>query len=167
MTIRTLSTLAGNESKSGDFAAAEQMMRTVHAAYTQSLGEEHPNTVKVYSDLVQQIVRQGRFEEAASLLDEVIDFEDRVYPPGHWLRSQSILLRGECRLEFGEFGAAERDLTSALCILEAVFGAGDAPTERAVLLLGDLYARQGRDADAAALEAAITEGTVGELLCRD
>jgi tetratricopeptide (TPR) repeat protein len=65
----------------GRYSEAEPLFRRVIAVYRDTLGEDHPNTVKACNNLAENLWSQGRYAEAESLRSQAMAIYRRTKHP--------------------------------------------------------------------------------------
>jgi tetratricopeptide (TPR) repeat protein len=109
-------------------------------------------------DLAQGYVRIGRQDEAVELLEKLQDgarFAEAGIPPAR--QATARLHYGAALLHSGRLADAEAVLNQAIIELEEVFGPASTQLAEGKSVLGNLYAADGRWAEALPLIAAVRE----------
>ncbi|MGE3172766.1 MAG: tetratricopeptide repeat protein [Planctomycetota bacterium] len=152
----------------GDVAAAEAQFREILDARRRTLGD-HPQVAGSLLSLATAVAQQGRFDEAAPLLEESVAMFRRTLPPLHLDLARSLYMLGMLRLRGDDAAAAEPLLREALRCREPVLPPGNPDLLRCQRSLAQALVRLDRGAEAvtllrAALEAVRAAGAGGPAL---
>ncbi len=135
------------DERRSSLAEAERWFRSSFEGQRVVLGEGHPKTLGVGSNLSVVLLHQQRFEEAAELLESLTAAAERALPAGHWQIAAFRLNLGSARLGLGELEAAEALIVENLRALEQELGSDHESVLKGRSLLGSLRERQGRSVE--------------------
>ena len=140
--------LANTLARLGQLAEAEAMLRQLLADRTRVSGRAAVSTQVLLNSLAVLLHGQQRLDEAESLYREAVELGMKDPGPEHpdvltVRMNLASLLRSRDRLS-----EAEPQMVAVCADMRRVFGAAHGQTAKAVKVLGELYAAQGRFRDA-------------------
>lgn len=162
-----------------DFAESERHLRFAFETRRSILGALDLETARSGNDLAETLYWKGEFDEARSLLSDVINVRGRLLRADHPDLAESLNNLGSVLKQLGDFPAAEHHYRRALTVQEHVFAAtlaqpAASQRERAAAAedlaetrnnLGALHramAARARDAGDAATAAAVLQRALTE-----
>ncbi|MBX3374907.1 MAG: serine/threonine protein kinase [Phycisphaeraceae bacterium] len=122
--------------------AALECYRRIHP-------DTHSAVVRATLQLLEQLLRLGRFDEAASLARDQLARIRRLLPPDHWYVAQAHSSLGRALIAKGELAEAEDLILSASERFSVLFGPAHGAHFELALARMELYAAQGREPEAA------------------
>lgn len=147
-----LMNLANIRDKLGDFSGAEGIYREALNIFQGWYGKEHPYTADAMSYLGKELVSEGKYDEAAALLDRSLAILNAAYRSAPQPRvAFALATLAALHLAKGELEEAEKGYTKALEIDRAVYGDKHQFTAVAMSSLGEAYLEEGKSAPAEAL----------------
>jgi Flp pilus assembly protein TadD len=136
--------------ETGRLVAAESLFRSALAGYVEHYGPLHEHTAVVQTNLAWVVMAQRRPNEADSLYEPAVAvLKERR--PGSVSAALVLLDHGTAQFNSGKRERAVSSIEEGLAILSAKAGLQDNETIRARNLLGTIYARVGRTAQAESL----------------
>jgi serine/threonine-protein kinase len=129
----------------GDLSGAEAILRDLLWLRIEQRGEESAETGRALQNLAAIVERQGRFEEADSLLGRAHAAFVGSLPAGHYLTAFPLLTRSGIQLQLGDQAAAARTARQVTGILEAALPEGHYATAVARCRLGRALIGIGRE----------------------
>ncbi len=135
----------------GEHQRAESLFLKALEIDCQTLGEEHPDTLKSMHSIGNVYIDQGRYDEAEAVMLKTVEFRRRTMGKEHpdTLISMEHLARIYDRQ--GDQQRAEKLYNDTLQILDRTLGESHLQTVRTLGNLGVLYARQGQHSKAKAI----------------
>ena len=133
----------------GDLARAETLHRRAVDAWSMTLGPDHPYVARGFDSLAEVMTLQGRQREAEVLLERALSIRRKALGPMHPDVAGSLITLARAKAALGQVPLAMGQVREAV----AIYGRGGRPQEpdylaAALVLLGDLAARQGAQAEA-------------------
>ncbi len=139
------------------FAEAAEVQHATAAALEKLLGEDHPDTLCIWSDLARTYLRQMKLKEAGEIQERVVKLAESVpertqtYTPGLVVGLANIYLG------FGRLDDAEKTLQQALNLANVVFGSKHPWTLSTRASMANVYKEQRRFHDARDAEEEIVQ----------
>jgi len=124
----------------GDHVAALELCRQIVTKGETLQGVDHPDSIASRNNLVQALLRQGLFAEAAETAEQLPAAAIKVFPPGHPGRAHSHLTAMTAMLRAGRMELAERYGLEAYRLFVESFDELNWLAERSVHQLRFLYA---------------------------
>ncbi|KAH0543886.1 hypothetical protein FGG08_001787 [Glutinoglossum americanum] len=121
------------------------------------LGEEHPETISVMSNLAKTLGHQGKLEEAASMKKEVLEKRKRILGEEH---PDTISAVGNLAVTLGAQGKLEEAVSMINKVLEKrkrILGEEHPETISAMGRLASMLGRQGKLEEAASMKKEVLE----------
>ena len=110
ITLRTRSYLANAYDLQGDLTRAEHLWKDALSRFQQTSGDknhnENPDAMDISEMLGQNLLKQGKFIEAESLLHRALAFREATQP-NDWKRFRAAALLGECEAAQKQWATAE------------------------------------------------------------
>lgn len=131
----TLNNLAVMEREAGNLATAESLHREVWNMTQAALGPTHAYTLLAQSNLAEDIATQGRFDEALSLLEPIMDDVVAAFGPASHQTGSVQMHYGRVLIGHERWNDALTALDDSLRALEVSLGVEHPKYQRA----GDLF----------------------------
>jgi tetratricopeptide (TPR) repeat protein len=133
----------------GDLPQAEALHRRALDAWSASLGPEHPYVARGLDSLAEVMTLRGQQREAEAMLERALSIRKKALGPAHPDVAGSLVSLARAKSASNEVPVAIREVQEAV----AIYGRGGRPQEPdylavALVLLGDLEARQGHNEQA-------------------
>jgi CHAT domain-containing protein/tetratricopeptide (TPR) repeat protein len=149
LTATTVHNTANLAVTMGDLARAETLHRRAVDAWSTTLGPDHPYVARGLDSLAEVMTLQGRQREAEAVLERALSVRQKALGPTHPDVAGSLVTLARAKAASGQVPLAIRQVREAV----AIYGRGGRPQEpdylaAALLLLGDLEARQGNQGQA-------------------
>ena len=130
----------------GDLTRAEALHRRALDAWSTTLGPDHPYVARGLDSLAEVMTLQGQQREAEAMLERALSIRRKALGPAHPDVAGSLVSLAQAKAAANEVPRAIRDVREAV----AIYGRGGRPQEpdylaTALVLLGDLEARQGHN----------------------
>jgi tetratricopeptide (TPR) repeat protein len=155
MTVGLMNNLGAFLSQHGDHAEAEEFLRLAWEGGRVLFGDTHPRTLTSKNSFAMTLYEQGRADEAAAIVAEVVEAAPAAYPPGSSTPGTYWINLGKCLARTEHIADA---LDAYAKGYELVHAVGDeAQSARAVEGLAELLEREGRDDEAALWRERLSE----------
>ena len=119
----TLHNLSLARQRLGDLDGAAAASRAALDLLDRTLSEEHPSRLQVMQRLAGVCSEQGQFDEAETLLREVVRLRRRSLGENHWLVGSSLLGGiGHFLIERRQWNEAEREIRAGVEVYEIALG---------------------------------------------
>ena len=141
----------------GEHKEAEQLFMQVIATRRRVLGDEHPDTLTVISNLASTYWNQGRRKEAEELNIQVMEIRRRVLGDEHSDTLTSMSNMAVIYRDLDQFNKAEELFIQVIKTEKKMFGDEHSRTLNGMGHLALMYWRQGRLKEAGELEVQIIE----------
>jgi tetratricopeptide (TPR) repeat protein len=135
----------------GDLTQAEALHRRALGAWSATLGPEHPYVARALDSLARVMTLKGQHREAETLFERALSIRRRLFGSNHPDVAGSLVSLARAKAAANQMPLAIREVREAV----AIYGRGGRPQEPdylavALVLLGDLEARRGHNAQARA-----------------
>jgi tetratricopeptide (TPR) repeat protein len=141
-------TLACAVDEDGRPAAAEGLLRTALQKCTSALGADHVTTLRCWSYLGTSLLKLGRYTEATSIYQKVVDNSARVLGATHKNTLSGQVHLAGCYATFGRLQDALELCTAAVRDLETFHGLDNPETVGAISSLSHILLGSNRDDEA-------------------
>ncbi|GAB5519031.1 MAG: hypothetical protein RhofKO_12820 [Rhodothermales bacterium] len=140
----------------GNYAEAEDRLRSVYRIYQDHLAPDHPRIADMQIELVIVLGKQDEYDEALALVTPALESRQQAYGDQHWKTAQAKYYKGDTLSALERYDEAEPLLLQALETLREIRGEAHVSTNNTRAALRDVYTRTNRP-DEAAKYAAVTE----------
>jgi non-specific serine/threonine protein kinase/serine/threonine-protein kinase len=161
--VRTLNAVAVLMARRGRVADAEPHFRRMLTIQERTMGRDHPDMGRTYTNLANVYMVQKRFAEAEPLYARALEIRRRTLGSRHASVAETLHSMGSLYLEDDRPEAAEPVFREALSIYQQAYGATHTNVALALANLGKVLVRQHhyKDAEAGYRQAlAILEKTL-------
>ena len=128
----------------GDRSAAEGRYRDAVAAWSASLGADHPNSAGAMAALASVLEAQGEVREALPLRKRVLATALAVFGPSHALTGTSWHNYARAQLLSGDLSGAQASFERALSVREAALGPNHPDVAQSLAGVGSVYRQLGQ-----------------------
>lgn len=135
--------------RGGYYEAGESSLREAVAVATESLGEAHPDTAIYEANLAQALYSEGEYDRAEVLLNRARYIVETRLPGGSLRLGKILADLTEVETALGQFSRAEADGEQSLAIMLRWRGADSPEIAQENVMLGTLYLRERKIAEAA------------------
>jgi serine/threonine protein kinase len=139
-TIRTLSWLQAAMQSTGQYKKGLEYSKAIVTRNERMHGADHPDSITTRSNLVNALVKDGQFAEAAAMAEDLPGAALKAFPEGHPARGYCNLTAASAMVKAKRIEEAERYALAAYENFVKSFDDVNWVTERAVEALRRIYA---------------------------
>ncbi len=147
----------------GKFEEAMELLKQLHTAQREALGEKHPDTIQTLGHLAFTHSRAGQYEIALQLLNRVYTLELEVLGGSHRHTLSALEMMADCYRSWGKHEQAAQEYERVYELLCAFYGEEDEDALRIMGEIASFYGDSGNPEKAIEVQERLYAAQCGKL----
>ena len=142
--LTSLKSLAAVWNNQGRLSEASWLQAWLTSWYVKYFGKAHPNTLRLFSDLVSTYKEMNKLQAAEDLMNYVSTMSESSLGLENQDTLIALMTRAQIHVEQKDYSAAESVIQRAIDIQKGMFRPNSAFLNKSTMILGNLYREQNR-----------------------